>query len=219
MESLVRCTVAYKLSAFERSHSRAMRSGMTHVHLQIWPTLPQQQTRQREDPAHNRDAELLGKSFKAWKAGKSHPKLTEVHTERPSTTVLSAARPGDSEDDDDDGPYFEVIRTWTAPCVDCGKPTEYCCDAHSQPCHAAQRMPRETWAQNQLTPLCPTCNKAWKMCRFCRADRVLDSDTNNPNALSGGVDILGQATFRGLDFTYTMILDFLQQQPLNVPDR
>jgi len=46
-----------------------------------------------------------------------------------------------------------------------------------------------------------------------------NSDTNNRNALSGGVDILGQATFRGLDFTYTTILDFLQQQPLNVPDR
>jgi len=219
MESLLRCIMAYRLSASERRHSRAMRSGMTHPHHQIWPTFPQQQTRQRRNPPPDRRAEILGKCFKAWKASKGHPELTEVHTERPSTTVLSAARPGDSEDDDDDLPDFEVIRAWTAPCVDCGKPTQYCCDEHFQPCRAAQRMPRETWIQNQLTPLCTRCNKAWKMCRFCRADRMQNSDTNNRNALSGGVDILGQATFRGLDFTYTTILDFLQQQPLNVPDR
>jgi len=207
------------LSAFERRHSHAMQSGMTHVHHLIWPTVPQQQTRQREDPAHNEDAEMLRKCFKGWKAGKGHAKLTEDHgVVQPASTraMGSAGVTSTSSVRSSTQPPNEIL---CRPCVDCGTPTEYCCDASPQHCLAAQRMPRETWARNQLTPLCPTCDEAWDMCRFCRADRILDSDTNNPNALSGCVDILGQATLRGLDVTYTMILDLLQQQPLNAPDQ
>ena len=231
------------LSDFERRHSHATYSAMSHVHHLIWPTVPQQQTRQREDPAHNEEAEMLRKCFKGWKrdqqlsvwmrarnwqckgkgrvkgAGKGHAKLTEDHgVVQPASTgaMGSAGVTSMSSVRSSTQPPNEIL---CRPCVDCGTPTENCCDASPQHCLAAQRMPAEPWARNQLTPLCPTCDEAWGMCRFCRADRILDSDTNNLNALSGCVDILGQATLRGLDVTYTMILDLLQQQPLNAPDQ
>ena len=107
--------------------------------------------------------------------------------------------------------------TPSCPCVDCGAPTLHCCDATSQPCLAALRVRKETWARHQLTPLCPRCDEEWGMCRFCRADHLMGTKANDPMALSGRVDILGQATLRGLDVTYAAILDLLLQQPLCVP--
>ena len=105
------------------------------------------------------------------------------------------------------------------PCVDCGPRTDYCCDATPRPCFAAKRMTAEHWARNQLTPLCPTCDAAWNMCRFCRADRTHENRTTTSHALSGHVDVLAEATLRGLDVTCAAILDLLVRQPLNVKDQ
>ena len=50
-------------------------------------------------------------------------------------------------------------------CVDCGLITGCFCEY----CLAAQRMPEETWAPNQCTPLCTKCDiKNHGICHFCR---------------------------------------------------
>ena len=50
-------------------------------------------------------------------------------------------------------------------CVDCGLITGCFCEY----CLAAQRMPEETWAPNQCTPLCTKCEaKNHGICHFCR---------------------------------------------------
>ena len=50
------------------------------------------------------------------------------------------------------------------PCVDCGLVTGCFCDH----CKAADRSPGETWAPNQMTPLCTCCDRKWGACHFCR---------------------------------------------------
>ena len=49
------------------------------------------------------------------------------------------------------------------------------------------------------------------MCKYCRADRIVESGSADPNARRGRVDILGQATARGLDVMYVRV-DILGQQ-------
>ena len=63
---------------------------------------------------------------------------------------------------------FGTPEMLTRPCVDCGKITGSFCDY----CRAADRMPTQTWAQNQATPLCMTCDRKYDKCRFCRADHA-----------------------------------------------
>ena len=50
------------------------------------------------------------------------------------------------------------------PCVDCGLYTGKYCEY----CLASERIPRETWAKGQRTPLCSTCDRAQDCCHFCR---------------------------------------------------
>ena len=50
------------------------------------------------------------------------------------------------------------------PCVDCGQFTGMFCDI----CRAADRIPDETWAPGQMTPLCSTCDRQHGRCNFCR---------------------------------------------------
>jgi len=114
-----------------------------------------------------------------------------------------------------DSPPYGTLRR---PCVDCGVLTIHCCDASPQPCLAAGRLLGETRALGQFTPLCPRCDEAWGMCRFCRADHLMPVNVDDPNPLSGRVDILGQATSLGLDVTYTKILNLLTHQALDIPD-
>ena len=54
--------------------------------------------------------------------------------------------------------------TLCRPCVDCGQTTGCFCDY----CQAANRIPSETWAEGQLTPLCHSCDKRHGSCHFCR---------------------------------------------------
>ena len=50
------------------------------------------------------------------------------------------------------------------PCVDCGLMTGCFCDH----CEAASRLPHETWAEGQMTPLCTQCERRHGACHFCR---------------------------------------------------
>ena len=50
------------------------------------------------------------------------------------------------------------------PCVDCGLYTGKYCEY----CLASERIPRETWAKGQRTPLCSTCDREHDCCHFCR---------------------------------------------------
>ena len=50
------------------------------------------------------------------------------------------------------------------PCVDCGLVTGSYCDY----CMAADRLPNEEWAVNQMTPFCTHCDRKYDMCHFCR---------------------------------------------------
>ena len=54
--------------------------------------------------------------------------------------------------------------TLVRPCVDCGLMTGRFCDY----CRAADRLPDETWAHNQLTPLCHYCDNKHDECHYCR---------------------------------------------------
>ena len=54
-------------------------------------------------------------------------------------------------------------------CVDCGLYTGCYCDGNDWgECFAADRLPREHWANNQRTPLCTACDRRFGMCHFCR---------------------------------------------------
>ena len=53
------------------------------------------------------------------------------------------------------------------PCVDCGLITGSFCDF----CKASDRCPKEKWQPNQMTPLCPYCDRKHKMCHFCRGQK------------------------------------------------
>ena len=50
------------------------------------------------------------------------------------------------------------------PCVDCSRITGRFCDG----CRAADRIPSEQWADNQMTPLCSRCDNEHEACHFCR---------------------------------------------------
>ena len=50
------------------------------------------------------------------------------------------------------------------PCVDCGLRTGRFCDR----CRAADRMPNEMWAVEQMTPLCSRCKYRHHRCHVCR---------------------------------------------------
>ena len=50
------------------------------------------------------------------------------------------------------------------PCVDCSLVTGCFCDH----CRAADRLPGEVWADNQMTPLCTHCDRKHGACHFCR---------------------------------------------------
>jgi len=52
------------------------------------------------------------------------------------------------------------------PCVDCRRVTGRFCDY----CFAADRMPEQTWADNQLTPFCSQCEETHVRCKYCRQD-------------------------------------------------
>ena len=49
-------------------------------------------------------------------------------------------------------------------CVDCSLITGRFCDG----CCAADRIPSEQWADNQMTPLCSRCDNEHGACHFCR---------------------------------------------------
>ena len=55
------------------------------------------------------------------------------------------------------------LKTLCRPCVDCGLITGRYCDY----CYAEDRLPQETWAPGQMTPLCHKCDNARDMCHFC----------------------------------------------------
>ena len=50
------------------------------------------------------------------------------------------------------------------PCVDCGLMTGCFCDW----CFAAERSPKEVWAERQKTPLCTKCDTKFKCCHYCK---------------------------------------------------
>ena len=54
------------------------------------------------------------------------------------------------------------------PCVDCSLCAGCFCEGDGEECYAADRMPHERWADNQLTPLCTACDRKHDMCHFCR---------------------------------------------------
>ena len=59
------------------------------------------------------------------------------------------------------------------PCVECGLSTgNYCDDLEvsfrGPPCLAKERVPKETWAPGQRTPLCSVCERKYVSCRYCR---------------------------------------------------
>ncbi|CAE7943450.1 unnamed protein product [Symbiodinium sp. KB8] len=55
------------------------------------------------------------------------------------------------------------------PCADCGLYTGCYCDGNDWgECFAADRLPREHWANNQRTPLGTACDRRFNMCHFCR---------------------------------------------------
>ena len=53
-----------------------------------------------------------------------------------------------------------LVRT----CVDCGLITGHCCGL----CLATTRLPDESWAPGQHTPLCSQCDRLHAACHFCR---------------------------------------------------
>ena len=59
------------------------------------------------------------------------------------------------------------VEMLTRPCVDCGQWTGRFCDY----CRAADRIPTEEWAPNQLTPLCSACDWKHERCHFCRGQK------------------------------------------------
>ena len=59
---------------------------------------------------------------------------------------------------------FGDTETLTRPCVDCGRYTGRYCDY----CLAANRIPSETWAPGQATPLCSSCDGRYDKCHYCR---------------------------------------------------
>jgi len=59
-----------------------------------------------------------------------------------------------------------TIQLLCRPCVDCRRVTGRFCDN----CYAADRMPEQTWADNQLTPFCSRCEATHDRCRYCRRD-------------------------------------------------
>ena len=71
------------------------------------------------------------------------------------------------------GQEWQLMR----PCTECGRRTGRFCEtmlqvgyAHWQGgiCLAAERIPSESWAHNQRTPLCGPCETKYGACRFCR---------------------------------------------------
>ena len=55
------------------------------------------------------------------------------------------------------------------PRLGCGLYTGCYCDGNDWgDCFAADRLPRERWANNQRTPLCTACDRRFGMCHFCR---------------------------------------------------
>ena len=54
------------------------------------------------------------------------------------------------------------------PCVDCGVLTGCYCDF----CYAMDRLPSETWAPGQATPLCTSCDRKHDKCHFCREEEL-----------------------------------------------
>ena len=80
------------------------------------------------------------------------------------------------------------------PCVDCGLYTGCYCDGIDWgECFAADRLPREHWANNQRTPLCTACDRRFNMCHFCRgllwAVPPAHRDPNRYTAVPGGVPL------------------------------
>ena len=76
------------------------------------------------------------------------------------------------------------------PCVDCGRRTGNFCETMQQKghslwqgysCFAAERLPNETWALNQRTPLCTTCEAAMGACHFCRGQLWATPPTPGPD--------------------------------------
>ena len=59
------------------------------------------------------------------------------------------------------------VEMLTRPCVDCAQWTGRFCDY----CRAADRIPTEEWAPNQLTPLCSACDWQHERCHFCRGQK------------------------------------------------
>ena len=59
---------------------------------------------------------------------------------------------------------FGDKETLYRPCVDCGRYTGRYCDY----CLAADRIPSETWAPGQATPLCSSCDDNYDRCHYCR---------------------------------------------------
>ena len=63
---------------------------------------------------------------------------------------------------------FGDTETLHRPCVDCGHYTGRYCDY----CLAADRIPNETWAPGQATPLCSSCDNRYDKCHDCRGIRM-----------------------------------------------
>ncbi len=73
-----------------------------------------------------------------------------------------------------DSPEFVVFGSadeLCRPCVECGLKTGNYCDGTAENlgmCLAAMRVPSESWASGQRTPLCTRCEDRVELCRFCR---------------------------------------------------
>jgi len=66
-------------------------------------------------------------------------------------------------------------------CVDCRTRTGGFCEY----CYAKDRLPEETWADYQATPLCSDCEEKRKMCHFCR-DGKGGGKPGRPDGKGGG---------------------------------
>ena len=72
--------------------------------------------------------------------------------------------------------YGHSPNIFTRPCVDCGRVTHCFCDF----CTAKQRMPRDVWAEQQRTPLCPVCDERYGRCHYSQRVAILTAGTSEP---------------------------------------
>ena len=104
-----------------------------------------------------------------WQPGSQPAESQPDDQEKPAASQPATGQPREPAERSTRDLALEILcfgdtETLTRPCVDCGRYTGRYCDY----CLAANRIPSETWAPGQATPLCSSCDGRYDKCHYCR---------------------------------------------------